>query len=97
MLTNENASALVGGPMAKQQKQQPTKRVVVEKGFLYNRQKMTIGQTVTLPAIFAGEVVASQKARWADDDLPAPPPAPVDHNAARRASTRFGESGKPPR
>lgn len=47
------------------------KTVRVMRPFFYERKPTKVGETIPLPALFAGEMVAARKAEWAPEPVAA--------------------------
>jgi len=85
-LTIENTAALVSGAASKEAVMQEIK-VKILRAFIDHQKKVVrVGDTVTLPKIFALEMIAANKAERVEEPVvPAPAaPAPPAKEAAKK-------------
>lgn len=74
-LTTDNSGAVLVGRAASRESIMQTRKITVVRPFYFNRLVQKKGQIVELPSLFAGEMIAAQKA--APYDEPAAEPAPA--------------------
>ena len=80
-LTTQNTGAALVGRPANLEERMKTMTVKVLRPFYYNREALKLGATVELPAVFALEMCAANKAERVDDV--AAPAAPSDKSKGK--------------